>query len=106
MHTPGPARPEQSLSVVHGLQALDCASHAGFAAVVQSALEAHSTQAPLAPQTGTDGCCVAHTLEPAAHGPQVPPIPQAGRSGGHWRSSVHSGGGTSTPPSPAAPPSG
>jgi hypothetical protein len=106
MHTPGPGRPAQSLSVVHALQVLDCASHAGFAAEPQSAFEAHSTQAPLAPHTGADGCRVAQTLEAPAHGPQVPPTPQTGRSAGHWRSSVHSGGSTSAPPSPPAPPSG
>jgi hypothetical protein len=83
MHTPGPARPAQSLSVVHGLHVLDCASHAGFAAEPQSAFEAHSTQAPLAPHTGSEECRVAHTLEAAAHGPQAPSAPQTGRSAGH-----------------------
>jgi len=83
MQTPGPGRPAQSLSAVHGLQVPDCVSQVGFAALAQSALDAHSTHVPLGPHTGADGWRVAHTVEPVEQGPQVPVAPQTGRSAEH-----------------------
>jgi hypothetical protein len=52
MQTPGPARPTHSASLWHGTQVNDCGSQTGFALLEQSAATAHSTQAPLGPQTG------------------------------------------------------